>query len=100
MLKSELVQHVADQNPHLYRRDVERIVNAILELIGNALAQNERVEIRGFGTFSVRKRFARNGRNPKTGALVNVSDKRVPFFRTGRQMRARLNSGASTEWCC
>ncbi|MPR12029.1 integration host factor subunit beta [Microvirga tunisiensis] len=91
MIKSELVHKLAEQNPHLYQRDVEKIVNAILGTIGDALAQGNRVELRGFGTFTVKKRDARTGRNPKTGDLVAVSEKVIPVFKTGKEMRQRLN---------
>jgi integration host factor subunit beta len=91
MIKSELVQRIATQNPHLYQRDVENIVNAILGEITSALAQGDRVELRGFGAFSVTSRPAREGRNPRTGARVSVDQKSVPFFKTGKEMRERLN---------
>ena len=91
MIKSELVQHIAAQNPHLYQRDVENIVNAILGEIIAALARGDRVELRGFGAFSVKHRPARTGRNPRTGAHVSVERKYVPFFKTGKEMRERLN---------
>ncbi|MEP9380252.1 integration host factor subunit beta [Aquabacter sp. CN5-332] len=94
MIKSELVQKIADANPHLYQRDVENIVNAILEQIVSALSRGDRVELRGFGAFSVKKRDARTGRNPRTGKQVDVSEKAVPYFKTGKEMRERLNSGA------
>jgi integration host factor subunit beta len=93
MIKSELVQRIADRNPHLYLRDVEKIVNAILDEIVNALARGDRVELRGFGAFSVKHRDARLGRNPRTGAHVSVDEKAVPFFKTGKEMRERLNNG-------
>ena len=91
MIKSELVQKLAEQNPHLYQRDIEKIVNAILDTISDALAQGGRVELRGFGTFAVKKRGARTGRNPRTGKSVQVSEKFVPVFKTGKEMRQRLN---------
>ena len=91
MIKSELVQRIADRNPHLYLRDVEKIVNAILDEIVKALARGDRVELRGFGAFSVKHRDARLGRNPRTGAHVSVDEKAVPFFKTGKEMRERLN---------
>ena len=91
MIKSELVQKIGEQNPHLYQRDVENIVNSILEAITNALAEGDRVELRGFGAFSVKNRGARIGRNPKTGERVEVDEKWVPFFKTGKDLRARLN---------
>ncbi|WP_456391209.1 integration host factor subunit beta [Profundibacter sp.] len=91
MIRSELVQKIADENPHLYQRDVERIVNTIFEEIIGAMADGDRVELRGFGAFSVKKRDARIGRNPRTGASVNVEKKHVPFFKTGKLLRDRLN---------
>ena len=91
MIKSELVQKVAEANPHLYQRDVENIVEAILDEITFALARADRVELRGFGAFSVKNRPARTGRNPRTGAHVSVDKKSVPFFKTGKEMRERLN---------
>lgn len=92
MIKSELVQHIANQNPHLYQRDVENIVNAILNEITQALAQGNRVELRGFGAFSVKSRKPRIGRNPRTGESVQVAAKSVPFFKTGKELRERLNA--------
>ncbi|MEZ5872880.1 MAG: integration host factor subunit beta [Nitratireductor sp.] len=91
MIKSELVQAIADRNPHLYQRDVENIVNAILDEITGALANGDRVELRGFGAFSVKNRPARLGRNPRTGDKVEVEEKWVPFFKTGKELRERLN---------
>jgi integration host factor subunit beta len=91
VIKSELVQRIADKNPHLYQRDIEKIVNAILDEVTNALASGNRVELRGFGAFSVKKREARLGRNPRTGEHVDVNEKVVPFFKTGKEMRERLN---------
>jgi integration host factor subunit beta len=93
VIKSELVQAIAAENPHLYQRDVEHIVNAIREAITEALARGDRVELRGFGAFSVKNRPARTGRNPRTGARVQVDEKHVPFFKTGKEMRERLNQG-------
>ncbi|MGQ3673268.1 integration host factor subunit beta [Xanthobacter sp. TB0136] len=93
MIKSELVQKIAEANPHLYQRDVENIVNAILEQIVSALERGDRVELRGFGAFSVKKREARVGRNPRTGKQVDVDEKVVPYFKTGKEMRERLNEG-------
>ena len=91
MIRSELIQKIADENPHLYQRDVERIVNTIFEEITNAMARGDRVELRGFGAFSVKKRDARTGRNPRTGEAVEVEEKHVPFFKTGKLLRDRLN---------
>ena len=94
MIKSELVQRIAEHNPHLYQRDVENIVNAILDEIVAALARGDRVELRGFGAFSVKRRDARMGRNPRTGDAVEVAEKHIPFFKTGKQLRDRLNQRA------
>jgi integration host factor subunit beta len=93
MTKSELIQHLAERNPHLYQRDVERIVTAIFDEIAAALARGDRVELRGFGAFSVTRREARLGRNPRTGDSVHVEEKHIPFFKTGKQLRERLNEG-------
>ena len=93
MIKSELVQKIADKNPHLYHRDVERIINTILDQIIGAMKEGDRVELRGFGAFSVKSRKARTGRNPRTGEAVEVTPKRVPFFKTGKELRERLNGG-------
>ena len=94
MLRSELIQKLADENPHLYQRDVERIVNTIFDEVTAAMARGDRVELRGFGAFSVKKRDARVGRNPRTGATVDVEEKHVPFFKTGKLLRDRLNGKA------
>ncbi|KPB01900.1 integration host factor subunit beta [Ahrensia marina] len=91
MIKSELVQIIADRNPHLYQRDVENIVNAILDEITETLASGNRVELRGFGAFSIKNRPPREGRNPRTGETVQVEEKWVPFFKTGKELRERLN---------
>ena len=96
MTKSELILKIGEFNPHLYHRDVERIVSTIFDEITAALARGDRVELRGFGAFSVKKRDARIGRNPRTGAPVPVSQKTIPFFKTGKQLRDRLN-GKETE---
>lgn len=93
MIRSELIQKIADANPHLYQRDVEKIVNTIFEEIIDAMAKGDRVELRGFGAFSVKKRDSRIGRNPRTGDAVNVEEKHVPFFKTGKLLRDRLNGG-------
>jgi integration host factor subunit beta len=93
MIRSELIQKIAEENPHLYQRDVERIVNTIFEEIIAAMARGDRVELRGFGAFSVKKREARTGRNPRTGEAVEVEEKFVPFFKTGKLLRERLNNG-------
>lgn len=91
MTKSELIAKLAEQNPYLYQRDIERIVNCFFDTIADALARGDRVELRGFGAFSVRQRDARRGRNPRTGESVAVEAKKVPFFKMGKGMRERLN---------
>lgn len=91
MIKSELVQKIADANPHLYHKDVERIVNTILDEIVATLADNRRVELRGFGAFSVKHRPSRLARNPRTGDKVPVEEKYIPFFKTGKDLHRRLN---------
>ena len=91
MIKSELIQKISEENPHLYQRDVERIVSTIFDEIIEAMATGNRVELRGFGAFSVKARDARQGRNPRTGETVMVEEKFVPFFKTGKLLRDRLN---------
>ena len=91
MIKSELIHKIANTNPHLYHRDVERIVKVVFDEIVEALARGDRVELRGFGAFTVKHRAPRVGRNPRTGAHVPVDQKSVPFFKTGKEMRERLN---------
>lgn len=91
MIKSELIQKITERNPHLYQRDIENVVGAILDTVSDALARGDRVELRGFGAFSVKQRPARIGRNPRTGEQVSVEAKAVPFFKTGKEMRQRLN---------
>lgn len=91
MIKSELILLIASRNPHLYHKDVEVIVDTILEEIAEALSQGGRVELRGFGSFSVRNRRSRVGRNPRTGSSVFVEEKYVPFFRIGKELQNRLN---------
>ena len=92
VIKSELIQKIAAANPHLYHRDIERIVNVIFNEIVEALARGDRVELRGFGAFTVKHRAPRVGRNPRTGASVSVAEKFVPFFKTGKDLRERLNA--------
>jgi integration host factor subunit beta len=91
MTKSELILKLAELNPHLYQRDVERIVSTIFDEIAAALSRGDRVELRGFGAFSVKRRGARTGRNPRTGAAVDVAEKYIPFFKTGKELREKLN---------
>ncbi|MBN8520387.1 MAG: integration host factor subunit beta [Alphaproteobacteria bacterium] len=93
MTKSELIQKLAERNPHLFLRDIEKIVDTIFEEITSALVKGDRVELRGFGAFSVKSRDARTGRNPRTGETVKVDAKRLPFFKTGKGLRERLNGG-------
>ena len=93
MIKSELIQALASENPHLTQKDIERVVGVILERMIEALEGGGRVELRGFGAFSVRARPARAGRNPRTGEAVEVQAKSVPFFKSGKELRARLNGG-------
>lgn len=91
MIRSELVQRLATENPELSLRDIEAIVTVFFEEITRRLAENGRVELRGFGAFSTRARDARTGRNPRTGETVDVTAKRVPYFKPGKEMRQRLN---------
>lgn len=92
MLRSELIDTLHEENPHLTRRDMERLVAVVLETVTQTLEAGARVELRGFGAFSVRKREPRLGRNPRTGDAVNVPSKHVPFFRTGKELRQRIDN--------
>ncbi len=92
MIKSELIQKIANANPHLFHRDIEKIVNVLFDEIVAAMARGDRVELRGFGAFTVKHRAPRTGRNPRTGATVSVTEKFVPFFKTGKELRERLNN--------
>ena len=91
MLKSELIKRISEQNPHLYERDIEKVVSAILDEMVEALRRGDRIELRGFGAFSAKVRGPRQGRNPKTGVAVEIAKKAIPYFKTGKEMRARLN---------
>ncbi|MBU1174211.1 MAG: integration host factor subunit beta [Alphaproteobacteria bacterium] len=91
MIKSELIEKLSAENPHLFQRDIENIVNAILGEVGDALARGDRVELRGFGAFSIKNRPPRTGRNPRTGEQVAVAEKYVPQFKAGKEIRERLN---------
>lgn len=91
MIRSELLQALAKENPELRTEDVERAVDTFFDEIAERLAQGGRVELRGFGAFSTRQRDARKGRNPRTGDSVEVPEKRVPYFKPGKEMRVRLN---------
>jgi integration host factor subunit beta len=97
VIKSELVQRVTACTPHLHKRDIQNIIDAILSGIADALARGERVELRGFGAFSIRHRQARTGRNPRTGGKVPVVEKLAPSFRTGKEMRERLNRAPAEQ---
>lgn len=92
MTRSELIQTLSERNPHLFMRDLENIVDAFFGEISQALVKGDRVELRGFGTFSVKERAARTGRNPRTGQSVEVGAKRLPFFKSGKELRDRLNA--------
>lgn len=92
MTKSELVASLVKLNPTLHPLDVERMVNAVFEEITQSLVAEKRVELRGFGTFSVRVRAPRTGRNPRTGTAVQVPGKKVPFFKTGKEIKVKLNN--------
>ncbi|WP_366654318.1 integration host factor subunit beta [Fodinicurvata sp. EGI_FJ10296] len=96
MTKSELIVRLAEKHPHLYQRDVEKVVSTIFDEIADALSRGARVELRGFGAFSVKERDPRIGRNPRTGEAVRVHGKAVPFFKTGKQLRERLNGGSDS----
>jgi integration host factor subunit beta len=96
MTKSELIQKLAERNPHLFLRDVEKIVDTVFDEVSEALVRGDRVELRGFGAFSIKHRDARTGRNPRTGETVEVEAKRLPFFKTGKALRERLNDGDSS----
>lgn len=91
MTKSELITKLANENTHLFQRDIENIVSTIFDEVSNALAHGDRVELRGFGAFSIKGRGARVGRNPRTGESVEVGEKYIPYFKTGKQLRERLN---------
>jgi integration host factor subunit beta len=93
MTKSELIAILADKNPNLFLRDLERIVDTVFDNITAVMSRGDRVELRGFGAFSVKTRAARTGRNPRTGESVAVPDKKLPFFKTGKDLREHLNKG-------
>ena len=97
MLRSELIVKLAEENPDLRPEDLEKVVSVILDEIADALSRGDRVELRGFGAFSVRQRKARTGRNPRTGETVQVEAKSVPFFRPGKELRARVKGGEDPE---
>jgi integration host factor subunit beta len=95
MTRSELIAGLAEENPHLTVADVERIVAALFDEMTSALSRGERVELRGFGAFTVKSRQARAGRNPRTGETVDVAQKSVPFFKAGKELRERINKAVA-----
>jgi integration host factor subunit beta len=100
MTKRDLIEEINDRFPHLSRFDAEVIINSVFDSLVVALRREERIEIRGFGSFVVKHRRARDGRNPKTGEIVSVSSKRVPFFKVGKELRVRVNQSPATEDGC
>ena len=92
MTRSELILKISQKNPHLFNRDIEEVVNAIFVEISQALSRGDRIELRGFGAFSIKHRRSRIGRNPRTGESVHVEEKKIPFFKTGKKLRQLLNS--------
>ena len=97
LIKSKLIEKLTAQNSHLFNRDLERVVNTIFNEITQSLADGKRVELRGFGAFSVQHRAARVGRNPRSGESVNVEEKYIPRFKTGKELRLKLNNKVSSE---
>ncbi len=95
MTRSELIAGLTEDNPHLTVTDVEKIISALFDEMTSALARGERVELRGFGAFTVKRRQARSGRNPRTGETVDVAQKSVPFFKAGKELRERINKPVS-----
>jgi len=93
MTKSELIENLACTNGLLNKKEAELVVNAIFDSISDTLAGGGRVEIRGFGSFSVRERNSREARNPKSGEIVSIPTKKTPFFKTGKELRERVNNG-------
>ncbi|MDO3379440.1 integration host factor subunit beta [Geoalkalibacter halelectricus] len=96
MTKSELIEQLAVENVALSKKEAELVVNTIFDSISQALIGGDRVEIRGFGSFTIRERDAREARNPKSGDLVKIPPKKTPFFKTGKELRERVNNGT----CC
>ncbi|MAI06193.1 MAG: integration host factor subunit beta [Alphaproteobacteria bacterium TMED87] len=92
MTRSELILKISQKNPHLFNRDIEEVVNAIFVEISQALSRGDRIELRGFGAFSIKHRRSRIGRNPRTGESVQVEEKKIPFFKTGKRLRQLLNA--------
>ncbi|MBW6509485.1 MAG: integration host factor subunit beta [Desulfuromonadales bacterium] len=92
MTKSELIEKLSEEHELLNKKEAEAVVNVIFDGIGSALAQGDRVEIRGFGSFSVRERSAREARNPKSGEVVAIASRKTPFFKTGKELRERVDA--------
>ena len=92
MTKSDLVEKIAENSELFSKKDIEIVVNTIFDSMRTSLIQGERIEIRGFGSFTVKNRNAREGRNPKTGSIVQISEKRVPYFKVGKELRERVNT--------
>ncbi|MFO7577887.1 MAG: integration host factor subunit beta [Pelovirga sp.] len=92
MTKSELIEKLSDEHELLNKKDAEAVINVIFDGIGSALTQGDRVEIRGFGSFSVRERGAREARNPKSGEVVEIPSRKTPFFKTGKELRERVDA--------
>jgi len=93
MTKSELIEKLSFASGTLNKKEAELVVNTIFDSIGNALVEGDRVEIRGFGSFTVRERDAREARNPKSGEVVKIPSKKTPFFKTGKELKERVNNG-------
>ena len=93
MIRSELLAAISKDNPELRAEEVEQVMDIFFDEISQRLSEGGRVELRGFGAFSTREREARQGRNPRTGDLVDVPAKRVPYFKPGKEIRERLNNG-------
>ncbi len=91
MIKSELIAILAEENPHLYQRDVERVVSTVFDTITDALAEGNRVELRGFGAFSVKERESRMGRNPRTGDAIEIAAAKIPAFKAGKALKDAVN---------
>jgi integration host factor subunit beta len=96
MTKSGLIEKVAEQTPHISKKDTEVVVNTIFDAMTEALRRGERIEIRGFGSFQVKVREARDGRNPKTGEMVNIPAKRTPFFKVGKELKEMVDGAPGT----
>ena len=97
MTKSGLIEAIAERTPHISKKDTEIVVNTIFDSMAQALSQGERIEIRGFGSFQVKRREAREGRNPKTGEPVHISAKRTPFFKVGKELKERIDTAWREE---